>query len=75
MRPDNEIAVSVANMLKWHVAVDDQKIEIRVENGIVTLEGEVAWNWQRQDIEEMIRCLPDVLRLDNFVGIRPSLVK
>lgn len=70
MRPDNEIAVSVANMLKWHIAVDDGKIKVTVEQGVVTLEGFVDWESQRQTIEEMIRNVPGVLRLDNLIDIK-----
>jgi osmotically-inducible protein OsmY len=72
MRPDNEIAVSVANVLRWHVAVDHERINICVKDGVVTLEGTVDWDFQRQDVENMIRCLPDVRRLDNLLGIRPA---
>lgn len=72
MRPDNEITVSVANILRWHVAVDHERIKISVRDGVVTLEGTVDWEFQRQDVENMVRCLPDVRRLDNLLGIRPK---
>jgi osmotically-inducible protein OsmY len=70
MRTDIELAEFVARILKWHVAVNDEKIKIKVENGIVTLEGTVEWDFQRQDVEDMVRCLPDVRRLDNLIGVK-----
>ena len=70
MRTDTELAAFVARILKWHVAVDESKIKVKVEDGIVTLEGTVNWDFQRQDVESMVRCLPDVRRLDNLLNIR-----
>jgi len=70
MRTDSELAAFITNILKWHVAVDDTKIKVYVENGVVTLEGTVNWDFQRQDVETMVRCLPDVRRLDNLLAVR-----
>jgi len=70
MRTDTELAAFVAKILKWHIAVDETKIKIIVKEGIVTLEGTVNWEFQRQDVEKMVRCLPDVRRLDNLLNIR-----
>jgi osmotically-inducible protein OsmY len=72
MRTDTELAAFVANILKWHVAVDEKRIEIEVKDGVVTLEGTVNWDFQRQDVEKMVRCLPDVRRLDNFININTA---
>lgn len=69
MRTDTELAAFVARILKWHVAVDEKRIKIKVEHGIVTLEGTVNWDFQRQDVEKVVRCLPDVQRLDNLLSI------
>src|SRR5574337_221263 len=46
-KTDVDIAESVVNALKWHSAVPDERIKVKVENGIVTLEGEVEWEYQR----------------------------
>jgi len=70
MRTDTELAAFVGKILKWHIAVDETKIKIIVKEGIVTLEGTVNWEFQRQDVEKMVRCLPDVRRLDNLLNIR-----
>ena len=39
-KTDAEIAEVVLNALKWHTAVQEEKIHIKVENGNVRLEGE-----------------------------------
>jgi len=70
MRTDTELADLVGKILKWHVAVDEKRIQVKVNEGVVTLEGTVNWDFQRQDVEKMVRCLPDVRRLDNLLGIK-----
>ena len=42
-RNDTEIATAVMNALKWHSAVKEDKIKVKVEDGWVTYEGEVEW--------------------------------
>lgn len=69
MRTDTELAAFVARILKWHVAVDEKRIKMKVSEGVVTLEGTVNWDFQRQDVEKMVRCLPDVRRLDNLLSV------
>jgi osmotically-inducible protein OsmY len=39
-KTDAEIAEAVVNALKWHTAVQEEKIKAKVENGHVKLEGE-----------------------------------
>ena len=68
-RTDTEIAGAVFNALKWHTAVQENKIEIRVEQGTVTLEGSVDWNFQRQNAVDAIRNLPGVIRVCNFISL------
>ncbi|HEY5392708.1 MAG TPA: BON domain-containing protein, partial [Hanamia sp.] len=46
-KTDAEIAEAVLNALKWHTAVQEDKIKIKVEDGYVKLEGEVEWEYQR----------------------------
>ena len=71
-RSDTEIAEAVVNALKWHSAVQEDKIKIKVEGGIVTLEGELEWNFQRQNAADAIRNLTGVLRVNNFIAVKPA---
>lgn len=68
---DTEIAAAVATVLAWHIAIQADKIRIRVENGIVTLEGMVDWNFQRTAASDAIRYLAGVKRVDNLIYIKP----
>jgi osmotically-inducible protein OsmY len=38
---DTEIAGSVVSALKWHSMVPEENIKVKVEEGVVTLDGEV----------------------------------
>jgi osmotically-inducible protein OsmY len=72
MRTDTEIAEAVLNALKWHTAVRQDKIKIRVEQGVVTLEGAVDWNFERQNAVDAIRNLAGVIRVNNFISVAPA---
>jgi osmotically-inducible protein OsmY len=47
-KTDTEIAEAVLIALKWHTSIPEAKIKVKVEDGIVTLEGEVAWSYERE---------------------------
>lgn len=42
-RDDSDIARAIAHVLEWNVQVPEGKVHARVQNGWVTLEGEVAY--------------------------------
>src|ERR1700739_2610509 len=54
---DTEIAEAILNALKWHSAIMEDKIKVKVENGWVTLEGEVEWEFQKGTINYVVKNL------------------
>ena len=46
-KTDTEIAGAVLQALKWHSVVPEKRLTIKVEDGWVTMEGEVEWEYQR----------------------------
>ena len=72
-RTDTEIAEAIVNVIKWHTAVRDEKVKIKVENGIVKLEGEVEWEFQRQKIKTAVENVSGVRTVLNLINIKPSL--
>jgi len=70
-KTDAEIAAAVASTLAWHTAVQEEKIKIRVENGTVTLEGVVDWNYQRTAAVNAIRHIAGVRMVSNFITVKP----
>ncbi|MEO6289967.1 MAG: BON domain-containing protein [Ginsengibacter sp.] len=71
-RTDTDIAESVVNALKWHIAVQEEKITIKVENGIVRLEGEVEWDYQRNNAKSAIENLQGINGVINLITITPA---
>jgi osmotically-inducible protein OsmY len=70
--PDPEIAHAAALALRMHLAGAAGGIQPVVSDGCITLEGEVAWNHQRQGAETAVRRLKGVLAIDNRIRVRPS---
>ena len=73
-KSDGEIAEAVLNALKWHSAMQEDKIKIKVEDGWVTLEGEVEWEFQRNAVKSMVKDLIGVVGVLNNVKLIPKLV-
>lgn len=70
-RTDSEIAQAAATSLRLNSLVPCDKIKILVENGWVTLSGEVDWSYQLVRAEQCIRQLAGVHGLYNRITIKP----
>jgi len=69
-RTDTEIAEAILNVLKWHTAVPEELLKIKVEKGVVSLEGEVKWNFQREAAVNAVKNLVGVRSVNNYLTIR-----
>lgn len=72
-KSDAEIADAIVSVLKWHAAVQEEKIKIKVEDGIVRLEGEVEWGYQRTNAQSAIEHLTGVRSVINLISVKPSI--
>ena len=72
-RNDTEIAEAVMSILKWQSAVQEEKIKVKVENGWVTLDGEVEWDFQRNTARTMVEDLHGVTGISNYIKVVPKL--
>ncbi|MGZ4049912.1 MAG: BON domain-containing protein [Bacteroidia bacterium] len=72
-KSDTEIAEAVLNALKWHSAVREDKIKVKVEDGWVTLEGEVEWEFQKNSARSMVEDLSGVVGITNSIKVVPSV--
>src|SRR5690606_3290452 len=73
-REDTGLALAVQNALKWNSVVPVDKIRAAVDNGWVTLTGEVDWNYQRIAAEKAVRPLLGVTGISNDISLSPRLV-
>jgi osmotically-inducible protein OsmY len=67
-RTDEDIAAAV-RALKWNILVPADKIMVMVNNGWVTLEGQVHWRFQRNAAERAVRNLPGVVGVTNDIMV------
>ena len=69
-RSDSDIAQAAAAALQLNSLVPDEKIQVQVENGRVTLTGEVDWSYQLASAEQCVRPLAGVRGLSNRITIK-----
>lgn len=70
-RADDEIAKRAVDILNWDVMVPSEAVQVKVQEGWVTLTGDVDWQYQRTAAEDDVRKLSGVLGVTNLVTIRP----
>jgi VCBS repeat-containing protein len=68
-RNDSDIAQSAINTLDWHVSVPKGKVKVVVENGWITLSGDVDWNYQREAAHDAVRYLMGVKAVTNQIKL------
>lgn len=71
---DDQIAKRALDILQWDLLVPASGIEVTVHNGIVTLSGNVAWQYQRSAAEADVRKLSGVVGVVNNITITPMAI-
>lgn len=74
IRPDTEIAHRVLEALAWDIQVPDEKLKVKVEDGWVTLMGDVQWSYQRDASMRAVRNLMGVRGVINKMTVTPPSV-
>jgi osmotically-inducible protein OsmY len=67
-RDDVDIAEAIAHILEWNVQVPEDRVHATVEHDWVTLDGDVDHDYQRREVEQMVRGVTGVL---NNITVRP----
>lgn len=70
-KDDGEIARRVANELNWSASLPADAVRSKVENGWVTLNGEVDWQYQKEEAAAGLRRLSGIVGVTNLIKIRP----
>ena len=73
MRQDAEIRGAALQSLMWDVEVPAEAIEVSVEDGWVTLKGDVFFQFQSDDAFEDVASLIGVLGVTNKLTVSESL--
>jgi osmotically-inducible protein OsmY len=69
-KTDNEIATEVLSALKWNWQVPSDKVKVKVEDGWITLEGELTWNYQKIAVKSALKDLTGVTGITNNIIIK-----
>lgn len=73
-KSDTEIAEAVQNALRWNSAVNEDKIEVKVDNGWVYLDGEAEWRYQKVSAQSNVEDLVGVRGVTNNITIKSKSV-
>jgi osmotically-inducible protein OsmY len=72
-RSDEDLAGAVAHVLEWNILVPHDRVKVQVQDGLVTLRGEVDWWYQKNAAEEAARCLMGVVLFNNEIRVKPPV--
>jgi osmotically-inducible protein OsmY len=72
-RTDTEIAQAAVSALNWNTVVPNNRVSVTVQNGWITLGGEVNWNYQRYAAARTVRDLLGVKGVTNTIVLKPQL--
>ena len=70
---DESLAERIANILKWNLAARGKNIVAEVKSGIVTLTGEVDWQYQRTNILKSIEQIRGFFSVVNLIKLKPHV--
>src|SRR6201986_2305573 len=72
-RDDSDIAQAIAHVLEWNVQIPEGKVHARVSDGWVTLDGEVEYEYQRHEVERMVRNVRGVAGVTDLITVKPPV--
>lgn len=70
-KTDEEVAMAVVRALERDAFLSTDKLDVTVSDGWVTLKGEVEWQFQKQDAEQVVRRIQGVKGVSNLIAVRP----
>jgi osmotically-inducible protein OsmY len=72
-RKDIDIAEAIQSALKCSALVPKNKIKVKVEDGLVTLEGNVEWEFQKNAARRAVEKLEGVIAVINNISVTPKV--
>jgi len=74
LKSDTDIAQAIRSALQWNSAVNEDRIEVKVDNGWVYLNGTVDWEYEKRTAESAIRNLLGVRGVTNSITIKTKSI-
>lgn len=66
---DDEIAKRALSTINWNTAIPDDAVQVKVQEGWVTLTGKVEWQYQKAAAADAVRDLAGVVGVTNRIEI------
>lgn len=70
VRKDEDIARTAASVLSWNIFIPQDRIKVQVSHGVLTLEGDVDWHYQKILAEAAMNHLMGVKSIQNRITIK-----
>jgi osmotically-inducible protein OsmY len=72
-RPDPEIARNAIENLHDELPYSAEFLKVTVQDGWLTLDGELEWNYQRDRATEAVRTVRGVIRISDEIKLKPRV--
>lgn len=72
-RTDVDIALAIEHAFRWSVYFPTDAVKVVVEQGYVTLSGEVNWDFQRDAAAQLVRQLMGVTGVGNQITLKQDI--
>jgi len=72
LKTDQDIAKAALDAIKWNVWVPEESIKIMVEEGYITISGNVKHEYQKRTAENVVMNLAGVLGVNNEITVEPA---
>ena len=72
-KDDSDVAKEIINAFKWNWEIPDEKVKVKVEDGWVTLDGVVEWNYQKVAAKKAVTGLLGVFGVTDSVIVKSEI--
>jgi osmotically-inducible protein OsmY len=72
-KPDPELAREIVHELQYELPYSHNLVKVIVNNGWVTLEGDVEWHYQKERAEAAARRVKGIKGISNFMQVKPKV--
>jgi len=72
-RADKDIAKLATDVLDWNIWIPSHRVKVMVQDGRITLSGDVDWYYQKELSEDVVRHLIGVVGVINSITIKPPV--
>ncbi len=70
---DEVIASRCVDVIGWNSAIPSDRMQVKVQQGWVTLEGEVDWQYQKEAAQSAVHKLGGVVGVNNMLVVKPKI--